>query len=65
MKKLLLTLFSALVLTSAWAQKNKVYFETEYGKVVMELYDNTPKHRDNMLKLAKEKFSWFISASTR
>lgn len=56
MKKVLLTLFSALMLTSAWAQKNKVYFETEYGKVVMELYDNTPKHRDNMLKLAKEHF---------
>jgi cyclophilin family peptidyl-prolyl cis-trans isomerase len=42
--------------TTLLAQKTKVEITTEYGKIVMELYDNTPKHRDNMIKLAKEHF---------
>ncbi len=36
--------------------KDKVVIETTFGKIVIALYENTPKHRDNMLKLAKEKF---------
>jgi peptidyl-prolyl cis-trans isomerase B (cyclophilin B) len=61
MKKLfapVLTLLVAFTL-SASAQsvnKNKVVIETEYGKIVLALYENTPKHTGNMLKLAKEKF---------
>jgi len=39
-----------------FAQKTKVEIETEYGKIVMMLYDNTPQHRDNMIKLVKEHF---------
>jgi peptidyl-prolyl cis-trans isomerase B (cyclophilin B) len=59
MKKLVLTLSDLMVLTTAIAQtqnKNKITIETEYGKIVLALYDNTPKHRDNMFKLVKEKF---------
>lgn len=61
MKKLLLTLLSLCLLTAAWAGKNKtnpntVVIETEYGNITMELFDNTPKHRDNFLKLANEGF---------
>lgn len=41
---------------SAYAQKNKVIITTEYGKITMVLYDNTPKHRDNFMKLVKDKF---------
>ncbi|MCB9064020.1 MAG: peptidylprolyl isomerase [Chitinophagales bacterium] len=56
MKNIFLSfLFSALML-SANAQKNTIIITTAYGKVTMELFDNTPKHRDNMLKLVKEKF---------
>jgi cyclophilin family peptidyl-prolyl cis-trans isomerase len=59
MKKLL-SLFLGICLTgSVVAQtkyKDKVTIETEYGKIVLALYDNTPKHRDNMLKLVKQKF---------
>jgi len=57
MKKIFLT-FSLLcaVSLSAFAQSNKVVIETEYGKIVMMLYDNTPKHRDNMIKLANEHY---------
>lgn len=57
MKKLTLSLF-ALALSSSlsFAQRTKIAITTEMGKIVMELYDETPKHRDNMIKLAKEKF---------
>ena len=30
--------------------------ETEYGDIMIELYDDTPKHRDNFVKLADESF---------
>lgn len=61
MKKLLLTLFSLCLLTTAWAGKNKanpntVVIETEHGNITLVLFDNTPKHRDNFLKLANEGF---------
>ncbi|HEY9177194.1 MAG TPA: peptidylprolyl isomerase [Flavipsychrobacter sp.] len=61
MKKLLLTLLSICLLTAAQAGKKKtapntVVIETEYGNITLVLYDNTPKHRDNFLKLANEGF---------
>lgn len=36
--------------------KCMVVIETTYGKMFVELYDATPKHRDNFLKLAEEQF---------
>jgi len=33
-----------------------VKISTEYGDIKVRLYDKTPKHRDNFLKLVKEKF---------
>lgn len=61
MKKLLLTLLSLSLLTAAWAGKKKttpntVVIETEYGNITLVLFDNTPKHRDNFIKLANEGF---------
>jgi peptidyl-prolyl cis-trans isomerase B (cyclophilin B) len=57
MKKILLSLLSVLLLqTALFAQKTKIEITTEYGKILLLLYDNTPKHRDNMVKLAKEHF---------
>lgn len=32
----------------------KVLIETNYGNMEVELYDSTPKHRDNFIKLAEE-----------
>lgn len=49
-------LSSFLLSVSAFAQKSKVRIETVYGPVVIQLYDGTPLHRDNFLKLTKEKF---------
>lgn len=35
-------------------EKNLVEIETEFGIMLAELYDATPKHRDNFIKLADE-----------
>jgi peptidyl-prolyl cis-trans isomerase B (cyclophilin B) len=57
MKKMLLAFVAMIALNSAvLAQKTKVVIETEYGKIVLALYDGTPKHRDNMVVLVKKRF---------
>ncbi|MEN0047930.1 MAG: peptidylprolyl isomerase [Bacteroidota bacterium] len=33
-----------------------VQLKTPFGNILMELYDSTPKHRDNFIKLAEEGF---------
>lgn len=58
MKKLL-TIFLSLCLVSAFAAKPKnqyVKISTSKGEVIIKLYNETPLHRDNFLKLAKEGF---------
>jgi cyclophilin family peptidyl-prolyl cis-trans isomerase len=56
MKKLL-TLFLALFIVStifAKAPKNQyVRIKTSYGNCIIRLYNETPKHRDNFIKLVK------------
>ncbi len=57
MKKVLTLLAGAILLGfSAIAQKNKIKIETEYGNIVVMLYDNTPLNTNNMVKLAKEHY---------
>ncbi|RYE26404.1 MAG: peptidylprolyl isomerase [Sphingobacteriales bacterium] len=59
MKRTLFTLVGICLFTASFAQKlykDKVQIKTEYGNIVLALYENTPKHRDNMLKLIKQKF---------
>jgi len=56
MKKLLLLFTLFFVAVSSFAQKNKIAIETEYGKIVIMLYDNTPLNTNNMVKLAKEHY---------
>jgi peptidyl-prolyl cis-trans isomerase B (cyclophilin B) len=41
---------------NSFAQKNKVKIETEYGSIVLMLYDNTPLNTNNMVKMANEHF---------
>jgi cyclophilin family peptidyl-prolyl cis-trans isomerase len=57
MKKILLTV-AAITLTigSTFAQKHKVKITTEYGDILVMLYDNTPQNTTNMVRLAKEHF---------
>lgn len=70
MKKMKKIVFTALALVLFWtscsAQQNEnemkpydekdalVEFETTMGNIVVELYNDTPLHRDNFLKLVKE-----------
>ena len=50
---LLFAAFICLSLSVA-AQKTKVKITTEYGDIVVMLYDNTPLNTANMVKLAKD-----------
>lgn len=52
-------IFFGVVLTMFFScQKgpSKVKVSTEFGDMIFELYDFTPKHKENFLKLAKEGF---------
>jgi len=40
----------------AIASGRLVEIKTDYGTMVVKLYDSTPLHRDNFIKLVKEKF---------
>lgn len=56
MKKTFLAILAFGLAHTTIAQTTKVVIETDSGKIVMALYDNTPLHRDNMIKLVKQKF---------
>ena len=47
-------LFAAVV--PVMAQSHQVMLETTEGNILLTLYDDTPKHRDNFLKLVNEQF---------
>lgn len=42
--------------SDTFAQKYKVVMKTSAGTIHIELFDETPQHRDNFVKLAKEGF---------
>ena len=63
MKKIILTLWCAISALAIFAQNSamsqkstepQVLFKTSLGDIVIKLYNDTPAHRDNMLKLVKE-----------
>ncbi len=56
MKKALVVIAILAFTLNTFAQKNKIKIETEYGNIIIKLYDNTPQNTDNMVKLAKEHF---------
>lgn len=59
MKKALLLLFLIMAtIHTACSQGNEseVEVQTEYGNIRIRLYNETPLHRDNFIKLAKEGF---------
>jgi peptidylprolyl isomerase len=41
---------------NAQVKEAKVLIETDLGNIVVKLYNETPKHRDNFLKLVDQKF---------
>src|SRR5476649_908116 len=59
MKKISIAVLLLLLLTSALAKgpKNQyVRIKTSYGECIIRLYNETPKHRDNFIKLTKQGF---------
>jgi len=59
MKKLFTLSLLLLTLTSVFAKAPKnqyVRIKTSYGECVIRLYNETPQHRDNFIKLAKKGF---------
>jgi len=54
-KGILIGLTFLLIAASSFAQK-KVSILTSKGEIVVELYDETPKHRSNFIKLVQENF---------
>lgn len=52
----LLSAFNAFGTTQAGDNEVKVAINTTLGKIVVKLYNQTPKTRDNFIKLVKEKF---------
>ena len=53
------TIFIFILLMTSCAQSKKDYvvtIKTEYGDMIAILYDETPKHKENFIKLAKEHY---------
>src|SRR4030095_8308229 len=59
-KSILLIIFSIAFASLAVAQKaeknNYVKFNTDSGSCIVRLYNETPLHRDNFIKLANQHF---------
>ncbi len=56
-KEIFFICIAALLITACGGDKTrKVRIETELGDMTFELYNSTPKHRDNFVKLVKENF---------
>ena len=57
MKPILIAVFALTFSLLAHSQERvKLKISTKYGDMVAELYDETPIHRDNFIKLVKEGF---------
>ncbi|MFN3839795.1 MAG: peptidylprolyl isomerase [Cyclobacteriaceae bacterium] len=60
MNRIILILLTLIVMVSGCAQNKTtdyvVTIKTDFGNMVAILYDETPKHKQNFIKLVKEKF---------
>ena len=56
--RFLLSVFLGLLLSlSLFSQERRmVLISTSFGDMMVELYNETPKHRDNFIKLVEERF---------
>ena len=53
---LVITVFNTNCLAQKKKKQTKVLISTEFGDIKIALYNETPKHRDNFIKLVKESF---------
>lgn len=56
MRKIFFIGLMLLLINSVNAQTYKAKFITNYGNITVVLFDQTPKHRDNFIKLVKQHF---------
>lgn len=59
LRKIKLILLLSIVSLSVWAAKprtNYIQIRTDFGVCIIKLYNETPLHRDNFIKLVKDKF---------
>lgn len=54
--RFLMLALALTMLIPAMGQTKKVMLETTAGNILLTLYDDTPRHRDNFLKLVDEQF---------
>ncbi len=54
MKKIVAFLLGILILPAMTEAQNKVLIKTNYGDIMIKLYDKTAYHKKNFLKLVKE-----------
>lgn len=54
--RFLILALALLTFVPTMGQSRKVMLETTAGNILLTLYDDTPKHRDNFLKLVDEHF---------
>lgn len=55
-KRIIISFLILLFCKISFAQTYKAKIITNYGNITVVLFDETPKHRDNFIKLVKEKF---------
>jgi cyclophilin family peptidyl-prolyl cis-trans isomerase len=57
-KRLILSLFTVLLLTEGYSQKKDfvITIKTSYGEMIAILYNETPKHKANFIKMANEHY---------
>ncbi len=55
MSRLVFLLFSLMMMPGIYSQTFYVLINTDYGNMKVMLYDDTPKHRDEFLKLVNQK----------
>ena len=56
MKRIILSMLFVVASLAVCNAQKRVLLETTEGNIVIELYDDTPIHRDNFLKLVSEHF---------
>ena len=53
---LIILILTSFFASSTYAQSKKVLIETNLGNITILLYDETPQHRDNFVKLVEDGF---------
>ena len=56
MRYILALLITCLSISQSFAKEKSIKIETNYGVIILKLYDNTPLHTANLVKLCKEHY---------